>query len=144
MRAARIFDRIIIGVYDTPSKKLMFSPEERVEMACQAVRDIPNIEVQSYSVLTVDFARKVGATVMVRGLRASADFEFEFELAMMTYQMAPDLQMICFLSAPQYQFLSSSLLKEVAQLGGNIDDWVPAPVAQAVKARVATIKRRPL
>jgi len=136
-RASRVFDRVIIGVYDTPEKELMFSQAERVEMAHKAVKDLPNIEVHPYSGLTVDFARKVGAPVMVRGLRVSADFEFEFDLAMMTNKLSPELEMVCFMASPQYQFLSSSLLKEVARLGGKVDDWVPPSVAQAVKKKVA-------
>ena len=139
-RAARVFDKVIIGVYDTPEKNLMFSQAERVGLARQAVKNVPNIEVQPYSGLTVDFARKVGATVMVRGLRVSADFEFEFDLAMMTNKLSPELEMVCFMASPQYQFLSSSLLKEVARLGGKVNDWVPPNVAQAVKKKVATSK----
>lgn len=139
-RAARVFDKVIIGVYDTPEKKLMFSQTERVVLARKAVKNVPNVEVQPYSGLTVDFARKVGATVMVRGLRVSADFEFEFDLAMMTNKLSPELEMVCFMASPQYQFLSSSLLKEVARLGGKIDDWIPPSVAQAVKKKVATSK----
>jgi pantetheine-phosphate adenylyltransferase len=137
LRASRIFDKVIIGVYDTPDKKLMFSQAERAALACKAVEDIPNIEVQPYSGLTVDFARKVGAAVMVRGLRVSADFEFEFDLAMMTNKLSPDLEMVCLMASPQYQFLSSSLLKEVARLGGKVNGWVPASVEQAVKEKVA-------
>jgi pantetheine-phosphate adenylyltransferase len=136
-RAARVFKKVIIGVYDTPEKRLMFSQKERVNLARQAVKNIPNVEVQPYSGLTVDFARKVGAPVMVRGLRVSADFEFEFDLAMMTNKLSPDLEMVCFMASPQFQFLSSSLLKEVARLGGKVDDWVPVSVAQAVKKKVA-------
>ena len=136
-RSARVFERVIIGVYDTPEKKLMFSQAERVELARQAVKNTPNIEVQPYSGLTVDFARKVGAPVMVRGLRVSADFEFEFDLAMMTNKLSPELEMVCFMASPQYQFLSSSLLKEVARLGGKVDDWVPPSVAQALKKKVS-------
>jgi pantetheine-phosphate adenylyltransferase len=139
-RAARIFDKVIIGVYDTPEKKLMFSQAERVDLARLAVKTIPNVEVQPYSGLTVGFALKMGAPVMVRGLRVSADFEFEFDLAMMTNKLSPELEMICFMASPQYQFLSSSLLKEVARLGGKVDDWVPANVAQAVKKKVAALK----
>ena len=139
-RASRVFDKVIIGVYDTPEKKLMFSQTERADLARQAVKNIPNVEVQPYSGLTVDFARKVGAPVMVRGLRVSADFEFEFDLAMMTYKLSPELEMVCFMASPQYQFLSSSLLKEVARLGGKVDDWVPPSVAQAVKKKVAALK----
>jgi pantetheine-phosphate adenylyltransferase len=136
-RASRVFDRVIIGVYDTPEKKLMFSQSERVELARKAVENLPNVEVQPYSGLTVDFARKVGAPVMVRGLRVSADFEFEFDLAMMTNKLSPELEMVCFMASPQYQFLSSSLLKEVARLGGKVDEWVPPSVAQAVKKKVS-------
>jgi pantetheine-phosphate adenylyltransferase len=139
-RAARVFDRVIIGVYDTPEKNLMFSQAERVELARKAVKNTSNIEVQPYSGLTVDFARKAGAPVIVRGLRVSADFEFEFDLAMMTNKLSPDLEMVCFMASPQYQFLSSSLLKEVARLGGKVDDWVPSNVARAVKKKVATSK----
>lgn len=141
VRAAGIFDHVVIGVYDTPEKKLMFSQKERVALARQSIKGIAGIEVQPYSGLTVDFARKVGASVMVRGLRVSADFEFEFDLAMMTYKLAPELQMVCFMTSPQYQFLSSSLLKEVALLGGKIDDWVTPYVAQAVKKQVAATRR---
>ncbi len=139
-RAARVFDRVIIGVYDTPEKKLMFSQAERVELARKAVKNTSNIEVQPYSGLTVDFAKKVGAPVIVRGLRVSADFEFEFDLAMMTNKLSPELEMVCFMASPQYQFLSSSLLKEVALLGGKVDDWVPPNVAQAVKKKMTARK----
>jgi pantetheine-phosphate adenylyltransferase len=139
-RAARVFDKLIIGVYDPPEKKLMFSPSERVEMARLAVKNIPNVEVQPYSGLTVGFAHRVGAPVMVRGLRVSADFEFEFDLAMMTNKLSPELEMVCFMASPQYQFLSSSLLKEVARLGGKVDDWVPANVAVEVKKKVSALK----
>jgi len=139
-RAARVFDKVIIGVYDTPEKQLMFSQTERVVLARKSVKNVPNVEVQPYSGLTVDFARKVGATVMVRGLRVSADFEFEFDLAMMTNKLSPELEMVCFMASPQYQFLSSSLLKEVARLGGKVEDWVPPNVSQAVKKKVATSK----
>lgn len=141
LRAARLFDRVIIGVYDTPEKKLMFSLEERVELASQAVKDIPNIDVQPFSGLTVEFAHRVGAQVMVRGLRVSADFEFEFDMAMMTKKLSPDLDLVCFMASPQYQFLSSSLLKEVARLGGKVDDWVPAAVAVAIKKKVTSTGR---
>ena len=141
LRAARLFDRVIIGVYDTPEKKLMFSLEERVELASRAVKDAANIEVQPFSGLTVEFAHRVGAQVMVRGLRVSADFEFEFDMAMMTKKLSPELDLVCFMASPQYQFLSSSLLKEVARLGGKVDDWVPAAVAGAIKEKVTSTGR---
>jgi len=135
-RAARLFDRLVIGVYATPEKKLLFDLDERVALARAAVSAFSNIEVRPYSGLTVELARAATAQIIVRGLRVSADFEFEFDLAMMTHKLSPDLEMLCLMASPQYQFLSASLLKEVARLGGNVDDWVPAEVAEAVKTKV--------
>jgi pantetheine-phosphate adenylyltransferase len=135
-RAARLFDKLIIGVYATPDKRLMFDLDERVTLARSAVSSLPNVEVRPYHNLTVDFVREAGSQVMVRGLRVSADFEFEFDLAMMTNKLAPELEMVCLMANPQYQFLSASLLREVARLGGNVDDWVPPEVAKAVKKKV--------
>jgi pantetheine-phosphate adenylyltransferase len=131
-RGASIFDELVVGVYDRPEKRLLFSTEERVDMAQQAVANLKNVRVQSYSGLTVDFAKQVGAQVMVRGLRMSSDFEREFEMAMMNKKLAPDLELVCFMASLQYQFLSSSLLKEVAQLGGCLEDMVPDHVAKAL------------
>jgi pantetheine-phosphate adenylyltransferase len=141
LRAAKLFETVIIGVYDTPEKKLMFDLAERVLLARKAAVRVSNIEVQPFTGLTVDFARKIGAATLVRGLRVSADFEFEFDLAMMTKKLAPDLELICFMASPEYQFLSSSLLKEVARLGGNIDDWVSRAVAQSIKKKVSASKK---
>lgn len=134
-RAAKVFEKLIIGVYDTPNKHLLFTTDERVELTRQAVRELPNVEVVSFTGLTADFAMKVGVKVMVRGLRASADFEREFELAMMNRKLAPELELVCLMAKLEYQFLSSSLLKEVASLGGNIDDLVPEHVAEALKKK---------
>jgi pantetheine-phosphate adenylyltransferase len=136
-RGAAIFDELIVGVYDRPEKRLLFSTEERVQMTQQAVAKLKNVRVQSYSGLTVDFAKKVGAQVMVRGLRMSSDFEREFEMAMMNKKLAPDLELVCFMASLQYQFLSSSLLKEVAQLGGCLEDMVPDHVAKALRRKFA-------
>jgi pantetheine-phosphate adenylyltransferase len=137
-RGASIFDELVVGVYDRPEKRLLFSTEERVLMAQQAVADLKKVRVQSYSGLTVDFAKKVGAQVMVRGLRMSSDFEREFEMAMMNKKLAPDLELVCFMASLQYQFLSSSLLKEVAQLGGCLEDMVPDHVAKALSKKFAS------
>jgi pantetheine-phosphate adenylyltransferase len=137
-RGAAIFDKLIVGIYDRPEKRLLFSTEERVQMAQQAVAGLKNVSVQPYSGLTVDFAKKVGAQVMVRGLRMSSDFEREFEMAMMNKKLAPDLELVCFMASLQYQFLSSSLLKEVAQLGGCLEHMVPDHVAKALSRKFAT------
>lgn len=131
-RAAKIFDKVIIGVYATPAKNLLFTSEERVEMIRQAIANMRNVEVQAFAGLTVDFARKVNAQVMVRGLRMTLDFEREFDMAMMNKEMYPELELVCFMATLRYQFLSSSLLKEVASLGGDISDLVPRTVAEAV------------
>jgi len=135
IRAAKIFDKVIIGVYETPNKPLLFTTEERVGLIRKAIAGLPNVEVESFSGLTVDFARRVKAQAMVRGLRMSADFEREFDMAMMTKKLYPELEFVCLMSRVEYQFLSSSLLKEAASLGGNIDDLVPKPVASALRKK---------
>lgn len=134
-RAAKIFDRLVIGIYDNPGKQLMFTLEERVEMAHKTVANLPNVEVMPFTGLAVDFADRVKAQVMVRGLRVSADFEHEFDMAMMNKKLNPELELVCLMANPEYQFLSSSLLKEVARLGGNINDLVPKHVAEALRKR---------
>jgi pantetheine-phosphate adenylyltransferase len=134
-RAAKLFSKLIVGVYATPGKHALFTPDERLELARRAMAGVANIEVQSFNGLTVDFARKVKAQAMVRGLRVSADFEWEFDMAMMNKKLHPELELVCLMANPQYQFLSSSLLKEVARLGGKIDDLVPEYVAGALKKK---------
>ena len=137
-RAAKLFQKIIIAVARNPAKQPFFSTEERVRLARQAVAHLPNVEVQSFDGLTVEFARKVKATVMVRGLRMSADFEREFEMAMMNKKLDPNLELACFMASQEYQFLSSSLLKEVASLKGDISCLVPEEVAQAIREKAAS------
>lgn len=135
-RAAKLFDKLIIAVYENPSTPLLFTTEERMELIRRAIVDVPNIEVQPFSELTVKFAKKVKAQIMVRGLRISADFQREFDMAMMNKKLFPGLELVCLMANMQYQFLSSSLLKEAASLGGNIDDLVPKHVAIALKKKL--------
>ncbi len=135
-RAAKLFERLIIGVYDSSDKHLLFTTEERVELVRQAIVNLPNVEVKSFAGLTVDFARKVKAQTMVRGLRMGADFEREFDLAMMNKKLYPDCELVCLMANQEYQFLSSSLLKEAASLGGNINSFVPKHVATALIRKV--------
>ncbi len=134
-RAAKLFEKLIIGVYDTLGKDVLFTTEERVELVRQAIANLPNVEVESYSGLTIDFAKKVKAQTMVRGLRISADFQREFDMAMMNKRLFPELELVCLMSTLGYQFLSSGLLKEAASLGGNIDEFVPKQVAEALKKK---------
>ena len=135
-RAAKLFEKLFIGVYDKPDKKLLFTTEERTEMVRQAIATLPNVEVMVFTGLAVDFAKEVKAQVIVRGLRMSADFEKEFDLAMMYKKLSPDIELVCLMSDMRYQFLSSSLLKEAARLGGAIDDLVPEHVAVALRKKV--------
>jgi pantetheine-phosphate adenylyltransferase len=134
-RAAKLFDHLIIGVYDVPQKHLMFSTAERVELMKKAVAHLHNVKVMPYTGLTVGFARKMKANVIVRGLRMSSDFEREFEMALMNKKLEPDIELVCLMTSLEYQFLSSSLLKEACELGGDIDSLVPKHVAIALKKK---------
>lgn len=137
-RASKLFDKIILAVYETPSKQIVFTTEERMDLAKIAVASLPNVEVVSFNKLVVHFAKQVNAKVMVRGLRMSADFEREFEMAMMNKKLYPELELVCFMASQDYQFLSSTLLKEVASLQGDITDLVPECVVEAIKRKVIT------
>jgi pantetheine-phosphate adenylyltransferase len=134
-RASRLFDRVIIGVFATPSKSLMFTLDERVALAQKAVSQLPKVEVIPYSNITVEFARDIGANVLVRGLRMIGDFEWEFEMAMMNQMLSPGVETVCFMASQEYQFLSASLIKEVANLGGPILNLVPPDVIKALKKK---------
>ncbi len=134
-RAAALFDKVIVAVYATPAKNLLFSIDERVDLFNNAVRDLPNVEVRSFEGLVVRFAQEVGAAVIVRGLRSGSDFEYEYEMAFMNRKLAPDVDMVSFMTAQDHIFVSSSLLKEVARLGGDIAGMVPPRVANAVYAK---------
>jgi pantetheine-phosphate adenylyltransferase len=139
-RASRLFDKTVIGVFATPEKHLTFSFEERVALAKQATAHLPKVEVIPYSNITVEFAREIHAQVLVRGLRMIGDFEWEFEMAMMNQMLSPGLETICFMASQEYQFLSASLIKEVASLGGDVAQYVPLSVAKALKKKYAAKK----
>lgn len=137
-RAAALVDKLIVGVYDNPAKQPLFSLEQRVTLVQQAILGLSNVEVKAFKGLAVDFIHQVGGNVMIRGLRASSDFEREFEMALMNRKLAPDIELICLMTGSQYQFLSSTLIKEVAQLGGCLEGMVPDHVAVALKERFST------
>jgi pantetheine-phosphate adenylyltransferase len=134
-RGAALFEKLIIAVYATPSKDLLFNLEERVKLFEEAVQHLPNVEVMEFSGLVVRFAEEVGASVIVRGLRSGSDFEYEFEMAFMNRRLAPSVDMVSFMTSQDYMFISSSLLKEVARLSGDVTDMVPPHVAEAVYAK---------
>ncbi|HXV34724.1 MAG TPA: pantetheine-phosphate adenylyltransferase [Gaiellaceae bacterium] len=130
-RAAGIFERVIVGVVRDPQhKSTMFSVDERVAFLREALADLENVEVEVFSDLVVEFARRFGARTMVKGLRAISDFEWEFQMHHLNRNLAPEVETMYLMSSPQYSFLSSSGVKEVASFGGNVDDLVPAPVAR--------------
>ena len=137
-RAAAIFDSLLISVYATPSKGLLFATEERVDLARRAVQHLSNVEVSPFEGLVVNLAREVGAKVIVRGLRTGSDFEYEYEMAFMNKKLAPDVELVCLMTSLEYQFVSSSLLKEVAALKGDIEGLVPAHVASALREKLRT------
>lgn len=131
-RAAALLDKLFVGIYENPAKQPFFSLEQRVTLVAEAVIGLPNVEVKAFKGLTVDFIRQVGGKAMIRGLRANSDFEREFEMALMNRKLAPDIELLCLMTSSQYQFLSSSLIKEVAQLGGCLEGMVPPHVAAAL------------
>jgi pantetheine-phosphate adenylyltransferase len=131
-RALALFDKLIVAVYEKPSKRLLFSLEERVDMVRKAVAGMSNVSVQSYDCLTVDFIHQVKGKAMIRGLRMNSDFEQEFEMALMNKKLAPDIELVCLMADSGYQFLSSSSIKEVAKLGGCVEGMVPEHVANAL------------
>ena len=136
-RAAKLFDEVIVGVYDTPSKSLLFTTDERLELFEQACGHLSNVRVVKYSGLTVRFALDIGAGVVVRGLRSGYDFEYEFEMAFMNSKLEPEVDLVCFMTSQDYVFVSASLLKEVAKLGGDIREMVPPNVAEALYQKFA-------
>src|SRR3972149_941591 len=138
-RAVTVFDEVIVGVYDRPMKNLLFNINERLALAREAVASIPRTSVTAYNGLTVDFARQSGAQVIVRGLRVVSDFELEWRMALTNKQLAPELEMICLMTSGEYAFLSSSTVREVALLGGDVSSMVPPHIVQALAAKAATL-----
>lgn len=135
-RAASLFDRVVVAIAsDTGSKTPMFSVEERLNMARAALEEIDNVEVTQYAGLTVDFARDNGLRVIIRGLRAVSDFEYEFQLATMNRHLTDDVETLFLTPNEKYNFISSSLVREVAQLGGNIGEFVSPEVESALMER---------
>ncbi len=135
-RAAELFDHLIVAVYAHPIKTLLFSTDERLEMAMKAFQGWPNVTVESYDGLTVDVAREKGAKAIIRGLRVVGDFEFEFQMALMNRTLAPEIESVCLLTTKEYYFLSSSIVKEVAKLEGDISGLVPPYVVTALKNKI--------
>jgi pantetheine-phosphate adenylyltransferase len=139
LRAARLFDEVVLAVYDKPLKSLLFSPEERIALVRGAFESEPKIKVMGYSVLTVNMAHQVGAQVIVRGLRVFSDFEFEFRMALANHRLAPDIEIVSFITNEEHTFLSSTTVKEIAMLDGDVSSMVPPSVEAALRDKVATM-----
>ncbi|HIW72388.1 MAG TPA: pantetheine-phosphate adenylyltransferase [Candidatus Levilactobacillus faecigallinarum] len=137
-RASRMFDQLVVAVGQNTSKRGVFTAEERVAFIRQSVGDLPNVDVRIETGLTVAFMQSIHATVLVRGLRNSADFEYEQGIAGMNRHLAPEIDTVCLMADAQYQFVSSSLLKEVTKFGGDLTALVPVPVAEALQQRLGS------
>ncbi|WP_297527446.1 pantetheine-phosphate adenylyltransferase [Thiohalobacter sp.] len=135
-RAARLFDRVILAIAASPAKTPAFDLDTRVALAREVLADLPNVRVLPFEGLLVDFVRAQGAGVILRGLRAVSDFEYEFQLASMNRQLAPGIETLFLTPAEQYAFVSSSLVREIAALGGDVSPFVHSAVVAALKARL--------
>ena len=134
-RASHLFDEVVVAVYNRPLKNLLFSPEERLELVYQAFSSYPKIDVVGYSGLTIDFCRKINSLAIVRGLRVFSDFEHEFRMALANRHLAPEIESIALITSETHTFLSSSTVREIAALGGDVSSMVPPHVADKLKQR---------
>jgi pantetheine-phosphate adenylyltransferase len=141
-RAARLFDELIIAVYDKPLKSLLFLPEERIALVEETFKDHPKIHVVGYSGLTVNTCRQIGAQVVVRGLRVFSDFEFEFRMALANHRLATDIESIALITDEEHTFLSSSTVREIASLDGDVSSMVPPHVEKALKVKLSGMSER--
>ena len=134
-RASQIFDEIVVGVAESAGKNPLFTLEERVGLVRASVKGMPTVSVEPFSELLVDFADRVEAHVVVKGLRAITDFEYEFQMAALNYHLKQSLETLFIMSPPEYMYLSSSIVRELASLGASVDDFVPEIVAEALKRK---------
>lgn len=140
-RASKLFDRVVVAVADSRAKKPFFTLDERVAMAREIVSIYPNVEIMGFSGLLADFLRSVEADVILRGLRAVSDFEFEFQMAGMNRKLHPAVETLFVTPSDQYMFISSTIIREIASLGGDVSPFVPPLVSERIQARVAERKQ---
>jgi pantetheine-phosphate adenylyltransferase len=136
-RASKLFDRLVVAILLNPEKDPLFTVAERVEMLREVSGHLPNVEVDTFEGLLVDYARRKSARVLLRGIRAVSDYEFELQMALMNRQLRPEIETVFMLPCEAYSYLSSQLVKEVARLGGSLKDLVPARVEERIRAKVA-------
>lgn len=143
MRASKLFDDLVVGVYDRPLKSLLLPPEERLALVEETFKGEAKLTVTGYSGLTADFCREIGAQVIVRGIRVFSDFESEFRMALANHELAPDIETIAFITSKEHTFLSSTTVREIASLGGDISSMVPKHVQKALTKRFSEIEDGP-
>ena len=139
-RASQLMDEVIVAVADSQKKGPLFTLEERVELVRQATAHLSNVRAVPFRGLLVDLAKELDATVVVKGLRAITDFEYEFQMTAMNYQLSPQLETLFIMSPPQYMYLSSSIVREISKMGGDIEQFVPPCVYEALKKKYANLK----
>ena len=140
LRGSKIFDEITIGVYKDSNKNLMFDTDERTKLIEDVIKDLSNVKILQYTGLTVNFAKNIGASVIIRGLRIGNDFEYEREMALMNRQINPDIELVCLISSINNQFISSSRIKEICLLGGDVSSLVSNNVLEAINKKLKDIK----
>src|SRR5450631_3256787 len=142
-RAAKLFDRVVVGIADSESKRPMFTAAERIAMTREVLTGYPNVEVLGFSGLLMDFVHSIGASVIVRGLRAVSDFEYEFQMAGMNRNLYPDVETVFLTPGEQYMFISATMVREIALLGGDVSKFVQPSVQRRLAEKVQQLERNP-
>ncbi|MEZ4667373.1 MAG: pantetheine-phosphate adenylyltransferase [Anaerolineae bacterium] len=141
VRAAKIFDEVIVAIYDKPKKNILFSVDERVTLAQRAFESYDNIRVARYSTLTVNYAHEVNAMALIRGLRVFSDFEFEFRMALANRKLIPEIETIAIITDEKHLYISSSTIREIAELGGDVSEMTPSYVVEALRERFKELSK---
>jgi pantetheine-phosphate adenylyltransferase len=140
-RCARMFERVIVGVADSSGKRPLFNLEERVELAREVLSDLPNVQVFGFSGLLIDFVRQHDSHIIVRGLRAVSDFEYEFQMAGMNRRLYPDVETLFLTPGEEFMFLSASIVREIGLLGGDVSTFVQPVVAERIRKKLAAVRK---
>lgn len=139
LRASKLVDDLVIAVYDKPLKNFLLSPQERIHLVESVFKDYPHIQVTGYSGLTVNFCQSIGAQVMIRGLRVFSDFEYEFRMALANHRLTPGVEVVALITSEEHTFLSSSTVREIASLGGDVSTMVPPVVEKMLKKKLTAL-----
>jgi pantetheine-phosphate adenylyltransferase len=136
-RASRLFSKVVVAVSTHPQKKTLFTLEERIELVLASTTGLPNVRVDSFQGLLVRYAKEAGASAVIRGLRAVSDFEYEFQMALMNRKQRPDIETVFLMPSEEYTYVNSTVVKEIALLGGRVDCFIPQPVAVALGQKMS-------